>query len=76
VISTRKVKSEDGTLFLDMKCGNLMQQRITRLQTDQAHEISRLIRQYITMEQRLQQRSAAWFIMKHSESCGRSLLAS
>nr|CAD7453151.1 unnamed protein product [Timema tahoe] len=53
VISTRKVKSEDGTLFLDMKCGNLMQQRITRLQTDQAHEISRLIRQYITMEQRL-----------------------
>lgn len=35
-----------------MKCGNLMQQRITRLQTEQAHEISRLIRQYITMEQR------------------------
>ncbi|XP_046399408.1 unconventional myosin-XV isoform X2 [Ischnura elegans] len=52
VISTRKVKSEEGALFLDMKCGNLMQQRITRLQTDQAHEISRLIRQYITMEQR------------------------
>lgn len=52
VISTRKVKTEDGILFLDMKCGNLMQQRITRLQTDQAHEISRLIRQYITMEQR------------------------
>merc|ERR1712071_621364 len=25
VISTRKVKSEDGILFLDMKCGNLMQ---------------------------------------------------
>jgi myosin XV len=53
VISTRKVKTEDGVLFLDMKCGNLMQQRITRLQTDQAHEISRLIRQYISMEQRL-----------------------
>ncbi|XP_059488251.1 unconventional myosin-XV isoform X2 [Neocloeon triangulifer] len=53
VISTRKVKSEDGILYLDMKCGNLMQQRITRLQTDQAHEISRLIRQYISMEQRL-----------------------
>jgi hypothetical protein len=30
VISTRKVQTEDGTLFLDMKCGNLMQQRITR----------------------------------------------
>lgn len=52
VISTRKVKSEEGALYLDMKCGNLMQQRITRLQTEQAHEISRLIRQYITMEQR------------------------
>ncbi|CAL4069630.1 unnamed protein product [Meganyctiphanes norvegica] len=52
VMSTRKVKSEDGLLYLDMKCGNLMQQRITRIQTDQAHEISRLIRQYITIEQR------------------------
>lgn len=55
VISTRKVKSEDGLLFLDMKCGNLMQQRVTRIQTDQAHEISRLIRQYITIQQRIQQ---------------------
>ena len=53
VISTRKVKSEDGILYLDMKCGNLMQQKITRIQTDQAHEISRLIRQYITIEQRM-----------------------
>ena len=51
VISTRKVKSGDG-LYLDMKCGNLMQQRVTRIQTDQAHEISRLIRQYITIQQR------------------------
>lgn len=57
VISTRKVKSEDGMLFLDMKCGNLMQQRVTRIQTDQAHEISRLIRQYITIQQRIQQQN-------------------
>lgn len=35
VISTRKVRSEDGTLYLDMKCGNLMVQKITRIQTDQ-----------------------------------------
>ncbi|XP_023316209.1 unconventional myosin-XV isoform X2 [Trichogramma pretiosum] len=53
VISTRKVKSEEGTLYLDMKLGNLMQSRIARLQTEQAHEIARLIRQYITMEQRI-----------------------
>lgn len=39
VISTRKVRSEDGTLYLDMKCGNLMVQKITRIQTDQVHEI-------------------------------------
>ena len=58
VISTRKVKSDDGILFLDMKCGNLMQQRVTRIQTDQAHEISRLIRQYITIQQRVQQKDA------------------
>ncbi|EFX88395.1 hypothetical protein DAPPUDRAFT_191611 [Daphnia pulex] len=57
VISTRKVKSEEGPLFLDMKCGNLMQQRVTRIQTDQAHEISRLIRQYITIQQRIQQQN-------------------
>jgi len=50
VISTRKVRAEDGTLFLDMKCGNLMVQKITRIQTDQAHEISRLIRQYIDIQ--------------------------
>lgn len=50
VISTRKVRAEDGTLYLDMKVGNLMVQKITRIQTDQAHEISRLIRQYIDIE--------------------------
>lgn len=51
VISTRKVRSEDGSLFLDMKVGNLLQQRVIRVQTEQAHEISRLVRQYITMAQ-------------------------
>jgi myosin-15 len=52
VISTRKMETEDGALFLDMKCGNLMQQRITRIQTDQAVEIARLIKQYITIDQK------------------------
>merc|ERR1712004_689535 len=36
VISTRQMETDDGVLFLDMKCGNLMQQRISRIQTDQA----------------------------------------
>lgn len=48
IISTRKVRSEDA-LFLDMKVGNLLQQNVIRVQTEQAHEISRIIRQYISM---------------------------
>lgn len=51
-----QVRSEDGALFLDMKVGNLMQQRVIRVQTEQAHEISRLVRQYITMAQIGQQK--------------------
>ncbi|XP_049869603.1 unconventional myosin-XV [Pectinophora gossypiella] len=50
LISTRKVRSEDGTLFLDVKCGSLLQQRVTRLQAEQAHEIARLVRQYVALQ--------------------------
>ncbi|KOB74253.1 Uncharacterized protein OBRU01_10008 [Operophtera brumata] len=39
-----KWASWDGTLFLDVKCGSLLQQRVTRLQAEQAHEIARLVR--------------------------------
>ena len=49
------METDDGVLFLDMKCGNLMQQRISRIQTDQAVEIARLIKQYITIGQYLSQ---------------------
>jgi len=59
VISTRKVKTEEGTLFLDMKYGNLMQQKVVRIQSDNAHEISRLIRQYISIEQKHRPAAAA-----------------
>ncbi|CRK99256.1 CLUMA_CG012669, isoform A [Clunio marinus] len=50
IISTRKIRSEDA-LFLDMKVGNLLQQSVIRVQTEQAHEISRIMRQYISMAQ-------------------------
>lgn len=56
IISTRKVKNEDGILYLDIKFGNLLQQRITRIQTEHAHEISRLIRMYISIQQKMLQR--------------------
>ncbi|XP_073998346.1 unconventional myosin 10A isoform X4 [Rhodnius prolixus] len=49
VISTRKVRAESGTMYLELKVGNLFQQRVARLQTDQAHEIARLIRQYMAL---------------------------
>lgn len=52
VISTRKVRAESGTMYLELKCGNLFQQRVARLQTDQAHEIARLIRQYMSLHRR------------------------
>lgn len=45
-----QVRSEDGTLFLDVKCGSLLQQRVTRLQAEQAHEVARLVRQYIALQ--------------------------
>ncbi|XP_026324836.1 unconventional myosin-XV isoform X2 [Hyposmocoma kahamanoa] len=59
LISTRKVRSEDGTLFLDIKCGSLLQQRVTRLQAEQAHEVARLVRQYVAL-QRDQRHSPAF----------------
>ena len=49
VISTR-LETEDGMLYLDMECGNLMQQTISRIKTDQAVEIERLIKQYIAIQ--------------------------
>lgn len=52
VISTRKVRAESGTMYLELKVGNLFQQRVARLQTDQAHEIARLIRQYMALHRR------------------------
>jgi hypothetical protein len=52
IISTRKSKAGDGPMLLDLKVGNLMQQKVTSIQTDQAHEIARLIRQYVAIERR------------------------
>ncbi|CAH1793641.1 unnamed protein product [Owenia fusiformis] len=49
IISSRRFKSEAGVQFLDMKCGNLMMQKVTRIETDQGAEISSLIGQYIQL---------------------------
>ena len=52
------METDDGVLFLDMKCGNLMQQRISRIQTDQAVEIARLIKQYIIIGESCRMRNS------------------
>lgn len=51
----QQVRSDDS-LFLDIKVGNLLQQNVIRVQTEQAHEISRIMRQYITLAQKTGQR--------------------
>ena len=33
IISTRKLRSHNGKQFLDIKCGNLMKQRVLRCET-------------------------------------------
>ena len=35
--------------FLDLKCGNLMVQKVTRLETNEGNEIAALIGQYIEL---------------------------
>lgn len=68
ILSTRNMRTDAGRLFLDLKCGNLMIQKVTRLETPRGKEISNLIGQYInrvTDEQR--QRDAMTGIFRSHE---------
>ncbi|XP_064594768.1 unconventional myosin-XV-like isoform X2 [Liolophura sinensis] len=47
ILSTRRYRSDSGTNFMDMKLGNLMVQKIIRIETDQGSDISNLIGQYM-----------------------------
>ncbi|VDI64505.1 myosin XV [Mytilus galloprovincialis] len=49
VLSTRQYRSESNQHYLDMKLGNLMVQKIVRIETDQGSDISNLIGQYMTV---------------------------
>lgn len=44
VLSTRRYRSDNGDNFLDMKLGNLMVQKIVRIETNQVRKISKLYR--------------------------------
>ncbi|XP_033118504.1 unconventional myosin-XV-like isoform X3 [Anneissia japonica] len=47
IVSTRRLRSAQNRWFVDIKCGNLMVQKVTRLETEQGSEITVLISQYI-----------------------------
>ncbi|XP_065659386.1 unconventional myosin-XV isoform X6 [Hydra vulgaris] len=47
IISTRHLRTDSGRLFVDLKTGNLMVQRVTRLETPRGKEISNMIARYV-----------------------------
>ncbi|XP_043245681.1 unconventional myosin-XV-like isoform X2 [Amphibalanus amphitrite] len=52
VLSTRRVRSDAGDLYIDVKVGTPKQAKVIRMQTENAAEIARLIRQYSAAQQR------------------------
>ncbi|XP_022092441.1 unconventional myosin-XV-like [Acanthaster planci] len=50
VVSSRYLKGNDGRQYVDLKCGNLMVQKVTRIQTNQCTEIINVIGQHIQSE--------------------------
>ncbi|XP_062594386.1 unconventional myosin-XV-like isoform X8 [Saccostrea cucullata] len=56
VLSTRRYRSDSGDNFLDMKLGNLMVQKIVRIETNQGSDISNLIGQYMQVINRHKKR--------------------
>ncbi|XP_078318920.1 unconventional myosin-XV-like isoform X3 [Crassostrea virginica] len=56
VLSTRRYRSDNGDNFLDMKLGNLMVQKIVRIETNQGSDISNLIGQYMQVINRHKKR--------------------
>lgn len=49
IISTRLLISDKRRQFLDLKIGNQMMQKVTRMETTQAKEISTLVYKYVEM---------------------------
>lgn len=56
VLSTRRYRSDSGDNYLDMKLGNLMVQKIVRIETNQGSDISNLIGQYMQVINRHKKR--------------------
>lgn len=57
IMSTRKVRSQDSQMFLDLKISSPMKKSaIVRIRSDEAHEISRLIKLYIEIDMELQEK--------------------
>lgn len=56
VLSTRRYRSDSNQNYLDMKLGNLMVQKIVRIETEQGSDISNLIYQYMQVINRHRKR--------------------
>ncbi|XP_052263037.1 unconventional myosin-XV-like isoform X3 [Dreissena polymorpha] len=56
VLSTRRYRSDSNQNYLDMKLGNLMVQKIVRIETEQGSDISNLIGQYMQVINRHRKR--------------------
>ena len=56
VLSTRRYRSDSNQNYLDMKLGNLMAQKIVRIETEQGSDISILIGQYMQVINRHRKR--------------------
>jgi len=56
ILSTRRYRSDSKVNYLDMKLGDLMVQKILRIETDQGSDISDLIGQYLQVINRCRRR--------------------
>ena len=56
MLSTRRYRSDSNQNFLDMKLGNLMVQKIVRIETEQGSDISNLSGQYMQVINRHRKR--------------------
>ncbi|ELU02236.1 hypothetical protein CAPTEDRAFT_227847 [Capitella teleta] len=64
ILSTRCTKTEVGVPCLDIKYGDLMKQKITRLETEQSSDIESLLSQYISITNALKTFVAGWLRTK------------
>ncbi|KAJ7340298.1 hypothetical protein OS493_003031 [Desmophyllum pertusum] len=67
IISTRLLISDKKRQFLDLKIGNVMMQKVTRMETTQAKEISNLIYKYVAIHSSAKQEGQGLAVVLRSQ---------